>query len=60
MSIYLGKCANELFDLESDPGEMVNLWDSTEHASIKAVLVERLAVLEIACANRLPLPTAQA
>ena len=60
MSIYLGKCANELFDLESDPGEMVNLWDSTEHASIKAMLVERLAELEIACANRVPLPTAQA
>lgn len=30
LSIYLGKCRNELFDLENDPGEMTNLWDSEE------------------------------
>jgi arylsulfatase A-like enzyme len=60
LSIYLGPCRNELFDLETDPGEMTNLWDSADHASVKAMLVEKLAELEIAAANRVPLPTAQA
>lgn len=60
LSMYLGKCRNELFDLRDDPGEMVNLWDSAEHATVRASLIERLAELEIAAANRVPLPTAQA
>jgi hypothetical protein len=60
LSIYLGKCRNELFDLENDPGEMTNLWDSEDHAATKAMLIEKLAELEIAVANRVPLPTAQA
>lgn len=58
LSIYLGKCQNELFDLENDPGEMRNLWNSPDHAVVRADLVERLAHLEIAVANRVPLPTA--
>jgi len=60
LSIYLGKCQNELFDLEIDPGEMTNLWNSSEHQDIKARLIEHLAELEIAAADRVPLPTAQA
>lgn len=60
LSIYLGKCRNELFDLENDPGEMTNLWDSEDHAAIRAMLIEKLAELEIAVADRVPLPTAQA
>ncbi len=60
LSMYLGKCQNELFDLEDDPGEMKNLWDSAAHSDIKASLVEKLAELEIAVADRVPLPTAQA
>jgi hypothetical protein len=58
--MYLGKCRNELFDLENDPGEMINLWNSDDHFAVKAMLIERLAELEIAVANRVPLPTAQA
>jgi arylsulfatase A-like enzyme len=60
LSMYLGKCPNELFDLANDPGEMVNLWDSAEHQDVKARLVDRLAELEIAAVDRVPLPTAQA
>jgi arylsulfatase A-like enzyme len=60
LSMYLGKCQNELFDLENDPGEMSNLWDSAKHQDIKVRLVERLAELEIAAVGRVPLPTAQA
>lgn len=60
LSIYLGKCPNELFDLQEDPGEMENLWDSPAHAEIKAMLVEKLAELEIEAADRVPMPTAMA
>jgi arylsulfatase A-like enzyme len=60
LSIYLGACSNELFNLKDDPGEMTNLWDSSEHVDIKAYLIERLAELEINAVNRVPLPTAQA
>ena len=58
MSMYVGKCQNELFDLENDPGEMMNLWDSESHQTIKAKLIEKLANLEIEVADRVPLPTA--
>ena len=60
LSIYLGPCRNELFDLENDPGEMTNLWDSAEHATVRAMLVETLAEMEIAAVDRVPLPTAEA
>ena len=60
LSLYLGKCQNELFDLENDPGEMKNLWHSTEHQSIKTDLLERLAEMEMAAVDRVPLPTSEA
>ena len=60
LSIYLGPCRNELFDLENDPGEMAFLWDSADHASVRAMLVEILAEMEIAAVDRVPLPTSEA
>ena len=60
LSLYLGKCQNELFDLETDPDEMHNLWHSHDHADVKATLIEKLAELEIAAVDRVPLPTAEA
>lgn len=60
LSLYLGKCRNELFDLEDDPDELTNLWDSEDHAGIRSSLIERLAELEVAAVDRVPLPTAQA
>jgi len=60
LSMYLGPCQNELFDLQDDPGEMKNLWDSADHANIKSQMIEQLAELEIAVANRVPLPAVQA
>lgn len=59
LTLYLGKCKNELFDLENDPGEMTNLWDSKEHETIRAGLTETLAELEIEAVSRAPLPTAE-
>lgn len=60
LTLYLGKCPNELFDLQDDPDEMVNLWDSSAHAGVRASLVERLAEMEIAAVDRVPLPVAEA
>jgi len=60
LSSYLGPGRNELFDLENDPGEMTNLWDSADHTSIRAMLVEKLAEMEIAAVDRVPLPTSEA
>ena len=60
LSVYKGKCPNELFDLHDDPGEMTNLWEDPTFAEVRAHLVEKLAEMEIAVADRVPLPTAQA
>ena len=32
---YLGETDGELYDLESDPDELINLWDSIEHLEIR-------------------------
>ena len=60
LTLYTGPCENELFDLETDPGEMHNLWQSDVHQQIKAELVERLAEMQIASIGRVPLPTSEA
>ncbi len=50
----------ELYDLENDPRELVNLWESPDHANIRAHLILKLARAEIACVDRTPFPTSQA
>ena len=60
LSLYLGKCPNELFDLKNDPGEMINLFDDPNHHAIKADLIQKLAELEIEAVDRAPLPTSEA
>lgn len=42
LSIYLDQAWGELYDLRSDPGEIVNLWDSPAHAAVKAGLMADL------------------
>jgi hypothetical protein len=32
----------ELFDMQNDPKELSNLWQSADHADIKAVLLQRM------------------
>ncbi|HPN84599.1 MAG TPA: sulfatase-like hydrolase/transferase [Victivallales bacterium] len=39
ITVYYGKEYGELFDLESDPGETKNLWDSKEHKNLKSELL---------------------
>lgn len=41
ITIYRNHSYGELFDLEEDPGEINNLWDSQKHASIKSKLLLR-------------------
>jgi hypothetical protein len=42
LTMYGGQDYGELFDLEQDPGQLRNLWDSPEHQRIKAELHRRL------------------
>jgi hypothetical protein len=39
--VYHGHGIGELYDLETDPGEFDNLWDSPAHASLNATLLAR-------------------
>ena len=39
---YIGQDQGELYDLERDPHELWNLWDSTEHRQLQSELLARL------------------
>jgi arylsulfatase A-like enzyme len=60
LSLYHGADWGELYDLETDPGEFVNLWGSSAHASVKSMLLEKLARAEIEHVDRVPMPTGRA
>ena len=57
LSLIDGIATGALYDLETDPEEFVNLWDSSAHAGERARMTERLARAEIAAVDRVPLPT---
>jgi arylsulfatase A-like enzyme len=57
ISVYDGKDWGEIYDLERDPDEMVNLWDD---AALRAGLIERLLRKMIALSDTSPNPTAVA
>lgn len=60
LSLYEGADTGELYDLETDPGELDNLWDDPGAAGAKAAMLEILARLQMETADRLPLPTGMA
>jgi hypothetical protein len=42
--VYPGEAYGELYDLEADPREVCNLWESKAHAGIRARLMEEAAM----------------
>ncbi|MFA6264883.1 MAG: sulfatase-like hydrolase/transferase [Pseudolabrys sp.] len=60
ISVVHGSDDGELYDLVADPGEFDNLWASPEHMKVRGELMERLARIEIAHIDRVPVPTQQA
>lgn len=60
MSVYQGVAWGEIYDLENDPDEMVNLWDDPTHADMRAELMEILARKQIELVDRSPFPTGRA
>lgn len=47
LTVYYEQDYGELFDLREDPGEVKNLWDEEEHASLKADLTRKLLFAEM-------------
>jgi arylsulfatase A-like enzyme len=47
LTVYYNRPYGELFDLESDPEEISNLWDSASHAALKAEFIAKLLSAEI-------------
>ncbi|MEZ5844246.1 MAG: sulfatase-like hydrolase/transferase [Hyphomicrobiaceae bacterium] len=56
LSIYSAADWGELYDLESDPHELVNLWADRGSARIKCALLERLAHLLMQTDDTSPAP----
>jgi hypothetical protein len=50
----------ELYDLENDPDEIVNLWEARDFSPIKAELTERMLKLVCEMQDWAPLPTGRA
>lgn len=60
LSVFHDASWGELYDLTNDPGEFENLWDAPAFANIRSELMEQLLREEIACVDRVPLPTSLA
>lgn len=41
LAVYHGHGVGELYDLQEDPGEFVNLWDEPNHRDLKLELLWR-------------------
>lgn len=60
LTIYTHLGEGELYDLDSDPEEIVNLWDSDDYATIKTDLLFQLVqeMADLSDTSRLPLSLA--
>ena len=60
LTIYHGNDWGELYDLNSDPSEINNLWDDPNYIKIKLDLLEALSRQQMALTDYGPLPTKMA
>lgn len=60
LSVYHGQNWGELYDLENDPGEIKNLWDTKEYKDVKTMMFERLIQEQISLNDTSPLPLGRA
>lgn len=60
LSVFHGTEFAELYDLETDPDELFNLWAREDHALVRCRMLQKLAEAEIASIDRVPLPTGAA
>ena len=60
MSLWEGMPFGELYDLEQDPGEIVNLWSDPGHRGRRAELSERMLWKTIELQDRSPFPVGEA
>jgi len=56
ITVYPGTEDGELFDIESDPGELVNLWYSRDHGALKSELIGKLFDGYSRCTPHYPVP----
>jgi arylsulfatase A-like enzyme len=60
MTIYANHSDGELYDLQNDPDECVNLWNAPSAQATRAALTETLARAMMQSANSSPYPSAAA
>jgi len=60
MTIAQDDSYGELYDLQSDPHEMENLFEDSTHRSVRAELMEKLAYRQMELSDRSPLPIGRA
>ena len=60
MTIVHGDPGGELYDLQSDPHEMDNLFDDPGHRGVRGELMEKLAYRQMELTDRSPLPMGRA
>ena len=60
LTVSSGETWGELYDLQSDPLEMSNLFDDPNHAAVRAELFERLSHRQMELVDTSPMPTKRA
>jgi len=58
IAVQHGRPIGELYDLQADPGEHRNLWDSKEHAGLKADMMKQCFDATIANVDPVPMRVA--
>lgn len=58
IAVQHGRPVGELYDLQADPGEHKNLWDSKEHSDLKTEMIKRCFDAAIATIDPVPMRVA--